>query len=101
MPVRRVTTFLRSAGFDKGPHSKGVSMQLGMIGLGKMGSNMAIRLLRGKHKVVVYDRSQDALKASVNEGATAAKDIKELVKKLDAPRTVWVMLPAGEVTENT
>src|SRR2546421_7991423 len=76
-------------------------MQLGMIGLGKMGSNMAVRLLRGKHKVVVYDRSQEALKASVNEGATAAKDVKELVKKLDAPRTVWIMLPAGEITENT
>src|SRR5689334_524923 len=76
-------------------------MQLGMIGLGKMGSNMATRLLRGKHKLVVYDRSADALKQSVGEGAVAAKDVKDLVKKLDTPRTVWVMLPAGEITENT
>jgi 6-phosphogluconate dehydrogenase len=77
-------------------------MQLGMIGLGKMGSNMATRLLTlGKHKLVVYDRSQEALKQSVSAGAVAAKDVKDLVKKLDTPRTVWVMLPAGEITENT
>src|SRR5476649_947719 len=76
-------------------------MQLGMIGLGKMGSNMAVRLLKGKHNVVVYDRSPDALKPSVKEGAIAAKDNKDLVKRLDTPRTVWIMLPAGKITEDT
>ena len=76
-------------------------MQIGIIGLGKMGSNMAVRLLRDKHKVVVYDRSAEALKPSTKEGATEAKGVEDLVKKLDTPRTVWVMLPAGEITENT
>jgi 6-phosphogluconate dehydrogenase len=76
-------------------------MQLGIIGLGKMGSNMACRLLRGKHSLVVYDRSAEATKASAKEGAVVAKDVKDLVKKLDTPRTVWIMLPAGEITENT
>jgi len=76
-------------------------MQLGMIGLGKMGSNMAVRLQKAKHKVVVYDRAAEALKASVKEGATEAKSVEDLVKKLDTPRTVWVMLPAGKITEDT
>ena len=76
-------------------------MQLGIIGLGKMGSNMAVRLLRGKHNLVVYDRSADATKPSAKEGAIVAKDVKDLVKKLDTPRTVWIMLPAGDITENT
>jgi 6-phosphogluconate dehydrogenase len=76
-------------------------MQIGIIGLGKMGGNMAVRLLRGGHNVVVYDRSADATKAAAKEGATVAKDAKDLVKKLDTPRTVWIMLPAGEITENT
>jgi 6-phosphogluconate dehydrogenase len=76
-------------------------MQLGIIGLGKMGSNMAVRLQQKGHKLVVYDRSAEATKPSSKEGATVAKDIKDLVKKLDTPRTVWIMLPAGEITENT
>jgi 6-phosphogluconate dehydrogenase len=76
-------------------------MQIGIIGLGKMGGNMALRLLRAKHKVVVYDRSADAIKAAVKEGAVEAKGPEDLVKKLDTPRTVWIMLPAGEITENT
>jgi len=76
-------------------------MQLGMIGLGKMGSNMAVRLLQKGHKVVVYDRAADALKPSVKEGAVAAKGIEELVKKLDTPRTIWIMLPAGKITDDT
>jgi 6-phosphogluconate dehydrogenase len=76
-------------------------MQIGIIGLGKMGGNMAVRLLNGKHNVVVYDRSADAIKAAVAKGATAAKDAKDLVKKLDGPRTVWIMLPAGKITDDT
>jgi 6-phosphogluconate dehydrogenase len=81
-------------------------MQLGMIGLGRMGANMTTRLLRGgdtgvKHEVVVYDRSADAIAASVADGATGASDLKDLVGKLTAPRTVWIMVPSGAPTEST
>ncbi|GAC1403916.1 MAG: decarboxylating 6-phosphogluconate dehydrogenase [Candidatus Velthaea sp.] len=81
-------------------------MQLGMIGLGRMGANMTTRLLRGgeggtKHDVVVYDRSADAIAASVADGATGASDLKDLVSKLQPPRTVWIMVPAGAPTEST
>jgi len=77
-----------------------------MIGLGRMGANMTTRLLRGgdggqKHEVVVYDRSADAVKTSVGEGATGAANLKELVGKLKAPRTVWIMVPSGAATEST
>jgi 6-phosphogluconate dehydrogenase len=75
-------------------------MQIGMIGLGKMGGNMALRLLKNGHKVVAFDRSADAVKNVVNGGGVAATDLKDLVSKLDGPRTLWVMLPAGEITEN-
>lgn len=75
-------------------------MQLGIIGLGKMGSNMAVRLLRDKHDVVVFDRSEAAMKASVKEGGVPAKDVKDLCAKLKGTKTVWIMLPAGDITEN-
>jgi 6-phosphogluconate dehydrogenase len=80
---------------------KGDNMQLGMIGLGKMGGNMALRLLKGGHEVVAYDRSDAAVNNVVKGGGVAAKDLKDLVKKLKGPKTVWVMLPAGEITDNT
>ena len=76
-------------------------MELGMIGLGKMGGNMVTRLVQGGHKVVAYDRSKDAVKAAVAQGATGAGSLDELVKKLKAPRAVWVMVPAGDPTEDT
>jgi 6-phosphogluconate dehydrogenase len=76
-------------------------MQLGMIGLGRMGGNIVRRLLRGGHTAVVYDRDPAAVEALVAEGATGAADLAEFVEKLDAPRTAWVMLPAGAVTEAT
>ena len=81
-------------------------MQLGMIGLGRMGANMTTRLMRGgdggqKHEVVVYDRSAEAVHTSVGEGAVAATDLKDLVAKLTAPRTVWIMVPSGAPTEST
>jgi 6-phosphogluconate dehydrogenase len=77
-----------------------------MIGLGRMGANMATRLLRGgdsgdKHSVVVFDRSAEAIAASVSEGATAAQNLADLVGQLAAPRTVWSMVPAGAPTEST
>jgi 6-phosphogluconate dehydrogenase len=76
-------------------------MQIGMIGLGKMGANMVRRLLRAKHQVVVYDRSTEAVKAMEKDGATGASTLEDLVGKLQAPRAVWIMVPAGTPTEET
>jgi 6-phosphogluconate dehydrogenase len=76
-------------------------MKLSMIGLGKMGGNMSRRLLRGGHEVVVYDRGAEAVKELAGEGAIAATSLSDLVSKLATPRAVWMMLPAGDVTENT
>ena len=72
-----------------------------MIGLGKMGANMVRRLLRGKHDVVVFDRSAEAIKAMEQVGATGATSLEDLVGKLQAPKAVWIMVPAGAPTEET
>jgi len=74
-------------------------MQLGIIGLGRMGANMARRLLRGGHQCVVYDVSQEPVNQLVTEGATGAGSLEECVLLLQRPRTVWVMVPAGAPTE--
>lgn len=74
-------------------------MQLGMIGLGRMGGNMVRRLLRDKHVCVVFDTQAAAVEQLAHEGATPAASLTELVQKLSAPRAVWIMLPAGEITE--
>jgi 6-phosphogluconate dehydrogenase len=76
-------------------------MQIGMIGLGRMGGNMVRRLMKGGHSCVVYDRSPEAVAAHVKEGATGAKTLEELVSKLQKPRAVWIMVPAGGPTEDT
>ena len=76
-------------------------MQLGIIGLGRMGGNIARRLMKDGHQCVVYDRSAEAVDALAKDGATGAKDLKDLASKLQAPRAVWVMLPAGQPTEET
>ncbi len=76
-------------------------MQVGMIGLGRMGMNMARRLLRGRHRVVAYNRTPGKVKELVKEGATGAYTIEELVQKLKPPRTVWIMLPAGKPVDDT
>ncbi len=75
-------------------------MELGMIGLGKMGSNMTRRLLQGGHRLVAYDRDAGPVKAVVALGAVAADSLEDLVSKLATPRAVWVMVPAGEPTES-
>lgn len=75
-------------------------MKIGMVGLGKMGGNMTARLLKGGHAVVVYDRNEKAVAEAVTAGADAATSLKELVEQLKAPRAVWIMVPAGEITEN-
>jgi 6-phosphogluconate dehydrogenase len=70
-------------------------MQLGMIGLGRMGANMVRRLMRGGHTCVVYDRSPDAVAGLGKEGATGATALQDFVNKLDKPRSIWLMVPAG------
>lgn len=74
-------------------------MQIGMIGLGRMGMNMARRLMKGKHEVVVYNRSKEKVEEIAKEGAVAADSIADLVQKLSLRRVVWVMLPAGDTTD--
>jgi 6-phosphogluconate dehydrogenase len=74
-------------------------MELGLIGLGRMGAGMARRLLRGGHRVVVNNRSPDPIKELEADGAVAAYSVEELVGALATPRAIWVMLPAGDVTE--
>ena len=76
-------------------------MDIAMIGLGKMGANMAERLLKGGHRVVVFDLSEEAIKSAEEKGAEGARTLKEVVKKLQPPRSVWVMVPAGVPTEKT
>jgi 6-phosphogluconate dehydrogenase len=72
-------------------------MQLGMIGLGRMGANMVRRLLRGGHECVVFDMSPKAMEELVQENAVGAADLRDLVKKLEAPRAIWLMVPAAVV----
>ncbi len=74
-------------------------MQIGMVGLGRMGANMVRRLLRDGHQCVVFDHSADAIAALVKEGATASSSLQDLTSKLQAPRAVWLMVPAGAVDQ--
>ncbi|MFZ1802497.1 MAG: NAD(P)-binding domain-containing protein, partial [Nitrospira sp.] len=76
-------------------------MELGFIGLGKMGMNMVTRLRRDQHRVVVYDRSSDLIKQAEGQGAIGSSSLADLVSKLSAPRAVWVMVPSGAPTEET
>jgi 6-phosphogluconate dehydrogenase len=75
-------------------------MQLGMIGLGRMGGNISRRLMKHGHEVVVYDHDPKAIAALSKDGATGADGLDKLVQKLKAPRAVWVMLPAGKITDD-
>jgi 6-phosphogluconate dehydrogenase len=76
-------------------------MELGMVGLGRMGSNIVRRLLPAGHECVVYDVNSDAVKQLAGEGATGTYSLKEFVAGLQKPRAVWVMVPAGRITEQT
>lgn len=76
-------------------------MQIGMVGLGRMGGNMTLRLLKGGHQVVGFARNRQEVDALAKEGATPSYALEELVAKLKAPRAVWVMVPAGAPTEET
>jgi 6-phosphogluconate dehydrogenase len=72
-------------------------MQLGMIGLGRMGANMVLRLMKGGHECVVYDLSPDSVKELAGEGATGSESMEDFVGKLEKPRSVWLMVPAAVV----
>ncbi len=74
-------------------------MRIGFIGLGRMGANMVRRLLRDGHEVVAFNRTAEKTREIAGEGATAAFSLEELVAKLDKPRAIWVMVPAGDATE--
>ncbi len=74
-------------------------MQIGLVGLGRMGANIARRLMRAGHEVVVWDRAADAVAALAQDGATPANGLADLATKLRAPRAVWIMLPAGAATD--
>lgn len=76
-------------------------MEIGLVGLGKMGGNMVLRLLKGGHRVVVYDIIEAAIATAEVAGAVGARSLGELVKKLPAPRLVWVMVPSGKITDDT
>src|SRR5438034_238487 len=76
-------------------------MQLGMIGLGRMGGNIVRRLMHAGHSCVVYDKSTDAVRGLADEGATPSRDLADFVRQLEKPRAVWVMLPAGAITHAT
>lgn len=76
-------------------------MDLAMVGLGKMGMNMATRLARGGHRVVGYARTDATVKEAIKLGAEGAYTLEEVVSKLTAPRIVWLMIPAGQVTHDT
>src|SRR5487761_998032 len=76
-------------------------MQLGMVGLGRMGANLVRRLLRDGHHCVVFDIDPEAVSDLEKGGATGASSVRDLVAELAEPRTVWVMVPAGEITGKT
>src|SRR6201988_595096 len=76
-------------------------MQLGMVGLGRMGANMTRRLMRGGHSLVVSDLSADSVKVLAGEGATGSASLEDLICKVKAPGAVWIMVPAGGPTEQT
>jgi 6-phosphogluconate dehydrogenase len=76
-------------------------MQLGMIGLGRMGGNIVRRLMKNGHSCVVYDKSVDTVREFAGEGAKPSQNLADFVKQLSAPRVAWVMLPAGHITDET
>ena len=77
-------------------------MEMGMVGLGRMGGNMVLRLMKRGHRMIAYDRSDDTVKAHVAAGAVGAHSLEEFVRKFETkPRVMWVMVPAGDPTTQT
>src|SRR5438552_6095386 len=81
--------------------AKGVAMELGFVGLGKMGMNMVQRLRQGRHQLVAYDLSPDLVREAESFGCVGAKSLEDLVAKLKPPRAIWIMVPSGAPTEST
>jgi 6-phosphogluconate dehydrogenase len=81
-------------------HERDYTMKFGMIGLGRMGANMVRRWLKGGHEVVAFNRSPGPVQEVAKEGAIPSTSVADLISKLEAPRVVWVMVPAGDVTDN-
>ena len=75
-------------------------MRIAMVGLGRMGANMALRLMKAGHEVVVWDHSAAAIQSLASQGAIAAKDPQDLVSKLSAPKAIWMMIPAAFVDDS-
>jgi 6-phosphogluconate dehydrogenase len=76
-------------------------MKIGMVGLGRMGANMSLRLIQHGHEVVAWDRNEESVKGVTSEGAQGVSTLEDLVKALEPPRAVWLMLPSGDPTEST
>ena len=76
-------------------------MKLGVIGLGRMGGNISLRLMKHGHECVVYDNSEKAVDGIAEKGAAKSTGLQDMVGQLPAPRVVWVMLPSGKITEDT
>src|ERR1035441_9940665 len=83
---------------ERGQMTTKTPMQLGVLGLGRMGANIVRRLMRDGHTCVVFDVDPEAVKVLEKEGAKGASSVADLVEKLSSPRTAWVMVPSGEVT---
>jgi 6-phosphogluconate dehydrogenase len=99
-PGSRSHTIPRAQVSDRKGHRVSNS-ELGIVGLGRMGANIARRLMRDGHRCVVYDVNREAIEELASEGADGATSLAELAGKLTPPRAVWVMVPAGEITEST
>ena len=84
-----------------GTARKGCDMKIAMVGLGKMGANMTVRLMQKNHQVVAFDLSADARQAAAAKGAATAPTLEETVNQLDSPRVAWIMLPSGDPTNRT
>src|SRR4051795_13326206 len=76
-------------------------MKIGMVGLGRMGANMTLRIMQHGHEVVAWDRNEESVNGVASEGAEGAGSLEDLVKTLEPPRAVWLMLPSGDPTEAT
>ncbi|MBV8303907.1 MAG: Gfo/Idh/MocA family oxidoreductase, partial [Acidimicrobiia bacterium] len=76
-------------------------MKIGMVGLGRMGANMTVRIVQHGHEVVAWDRNAESVNGVSAQGAQGVGSLEELVRALDPPRAVWIMLPSGDPTELT